>query len=83
MPSCEVTGRNLVIVTSWWFYEMWRTSEFFVFILGLSHSFDTTGKIKWNMCVADHPSTLLSLHLGEALSHVCEVTATGIFLVKN
>lgn len=31
------------------------------------------------MCVADHPSTLQSLHLGETLTHVCEETAAEIF----
>lgn len=84
MPSWEVTSHNCCdcdIIVVLWNVE---NSEPFVFILGLSHSSDTTEKIKWNMCVADHPSTLpLSLHCGEALTHVCEETAAGMFLMKN
>lgn len=84
MPSWEVTSHNCCdcyIMVVLWNVE---NSQSFVFILGLSHSSDTTEKIKWSMCAADHPSSLfLSLHRGEALAHVCEETAAGMFLVKN
>lgn len=45
--------------------------------LGFTHSADTTGKIKQNMCVADHPSLLLlSMYPREVLTDVHEEMGT-------